>query len=128
VSQILKFLLAGIVAALFNWGSRFIFSIWFPFEVAVTIAFFFGLSSAFLLMKQYVFQAEKNSLKMQLFSFLAINLLALVVTVAVSSLSLRVLLPKTSIDVSYHEAIAHFFGIVAPVFTSYLGHKHLTFK
>lgn len=128
MSQILKFLLAGIVAALFNWGSRFIFSIWFPFEVAVTIAFFFGLSSAFLLMKQYVFQAEKNSLKMQLFSFLAINLLALVVTVAVSSLSLRVLLPKTSIDVSYHEAIAHFFGIVAPVFTSYLGHKHLTFK
>jgi putative flippase GtrA len=128
VSQILKFLVAGIVAALLNWGSRFIFSIWFPFEVAVTIAFFFGLSSAFLLMKRYVFQAKKNSLKTQMFSFLAINLLALIVTVAVSSLSLRVFLPKTSIDASYHEAVAHFLGIVAPVFTSFLGHKYLTFK
>jgi len=29
---------------------------------------------------------------------------------------------------SYAEEIAHALGILAPVITSYLGHKHLTFR
>jgi len=57
-SAFVRYLVAGGVAAAANFGSRFVFSLWWPFEVAVTAAFLVGLVSGFFLMRGYAFRAQ----------------------------------------------------------------------
>ena len=126
-AQFGRYLLAGGVAAAANFGSRFVFSRWLPFEAAVVLAYGVGMVTAFLLMRRYAFGAGTHSLSRQAATFAGINVLAVAQTLLVSSLLLRVLLP--ALGVSLHaEAIAHAVGVLVPVVSSYFGHKLLTFR
>lgn len=125
--QFLRFLLAGSAAALANYFSRFIFSLWFPFEVAVTLAFFVGLASGFVLMRRFAFRSTDRAVGQQAFKYVLVNLIALGLTVGISSLMARFLLPGIGI-VQHVEAIAHAFGVGIPVVTSYFGHRLFTFR
>ena len=49
------FILVGTIAAAANFSSRLMFSTFVPFEAAVTLAFFLGLTIAFVLNRRYVF-------------------------------------------------------------------------
>lgn len=64
--------------------------------------------------------------------FVLVNLLALAQTWGLSVYLVRVLpavLPvKGAAGLELAEAIAHGAGILLPVFTSYIGHKYLTFR
>jgi len=53
--QFALFLASGGVAAAMNWGSRFVFSRWMSFELAVVFAFCVGLATGFVLMRAFVF-------------------------------------------------------------------------
>jgi putative flippase GtrA len=127
VQQLVLFLVSGGIAALLNWASRFFFSIWMPFEAAVVAAFFVGLSTAFVLMRNIVFHAQGKPLFPQVSRFLVVNIAALVQTFVVSVVLARWALPAAGI-VTQAEAIGHFVGVLFPVFTSYIAHRHLTFK
>jgi putative flippase GtrA len=126
-SQFVRYLLAGGVAALVNYVSRFIFDFWLSFEAAVVLAFLVGLTTGFVLMRQFVFYGSDNSVLPQATKYVLVNLIALILTVGVSTLLARWMLP--SLGVHQHvDAIAHAFGVTAPIITSYVGHRLATFR
>jgi putative flippase GtrA len=126
-AQFLRFVLAGGLAAGANYGSRFAFSLWLPFAAAVVLAYLVGMAVAFLLMRRFVFDATGQPLAPQVVKFVLVNLLALVQTLAVSLVLARGILPWLGVT-DHAEAIAHFVGVGVPVFTSFLGHRHGTFR
>ena len=125
--QFLLFLLSGGFAAFLNWASRFLFSLWMPFEFAVVAAFFVGLISGFLLMRLYVFDGKEKPVMPQASKYAFINMLALAQTLIISVLLARWLLPIWGV-VESAEASAHLVGVLVPVVTSYFGHRFLTFR
>lgn len=125
--QFFFFIISGGVAALLNWVSRFFFSLFTSFEVAIILAFIIGLTSGFLLMRLFVFEGIGKPVAPQVGKYLAINLLALLQTLVVSLALARWVLPLVGVE-RHTEALAHFFGVFVPVVTSYFGHKYLTFR
>ncbi|MFV0672982.1 GtrA family protein [Variovorax sp. tm] len=125
--QFLRFLMAGGIAAAANYGSRFVFSQWLGYGVAIVLAYLVGMTVAFVLMRQHVFDARERALGPQIAKFAAVNALAVLQTLLISLLLARWLLPRLGV-VEHVEAIAHLAGVLVPVVTSYLGHRMLTFK
>ncbi|VXC05961.1 GtrA family protein [Pseudomonas sp. 8AS] len=125
-SEFLRFLFAGGIAAAANYGSRFFFSLFFEYSLAIICAYLVGMLVAFLLMRRHVFDAKSGSLLPQALKFIAVNLLAALQTLVISLLLARWALPSMDV-VEHSEAIAHLVGVLVPVLTSYFGHKHLTF-
>ncbi|CAE6818307.1 hypothetical protein R69658_05729 [Paraburkholderia aspalathi] len=125
--QFLKFLLAGGVAAAVNFCSRIVFNHWMPFSAAIVMAYIAGMITAFILTKLFVFTESARPTWQSALFFVLVNLVAVLQTWAVSVALAYYVLPW--FGVSWHpKEIAHFVGVVVPVFTSYIGHKKLTFK
>lgn len=127
VKQFALFLLSGGLAAGLNWASRFFFSIFFQFEIAVVLAFLVGLLSGFLLMRLFVFDGVGKQLTPQVGKYVVVNLFALIQTLVISIMCVRWLLPLDR-DVEQVEALAHLAGVLVPVVTSYFGHKFWSFR
>ena len=125
--QFIRFLAAGGIAAGANFGSRFVFSVFFPYAVAVFFAYLVGMLVAFLLMRGNVFNASQGPLTPQVIKFAGVNLLAVLQTLAISLLLARWVLPSVGIE-DQAEALGHLVGVLAPVVTSYFGHKLFTFR
>lgn len=125
--QFIRFVLAGGIAAVSNFGSRFLFSRWFSYEVAIVLAYLVGMNVAFILMRGHVFNAEDKALLPQINKFVVVNILAVLQTLIISVLLARWVLPALGI-IEHAEAMAHFIGVLFPVVTSYIGHKYLTFR
>lgn len=121
------FLLAGGIAAAANYGSRFGFSAWFSYPLAIVLAYLVGMAVAFALMRQYVFDGRGKAMGPQVLRFIGVNVLAVAQTLVVSLLLARWLLPTMGV-VENAEAIAHAFGVAVPVLTSYFGHRLATFR
>lgn len=131
-NTVIRFLLAGGLAAACNFGSRFFYSLFVDFSAAVVLAFMTGLTLGFLLNKRYVFTSSRNSIGAQITWFLFVNLLALAQTWGLS-VYLADWLPQYLFEgnpsgVQWAEAVAHGAGVLLPVFTSYVGHRYLTFR
>lgn len=126
-SEFLRFLMAGGVAAAANYGSRFLFSNWVSYPVAIVLAYLVGMVTAFLLMRAYVFSPGANALGVQIARFVGVNLLAVLQTLIISIVLARWALPAMGIH-EQAEALAHLAGVAVPVVTSYFGHKLATFR
>lgn len=125
--QFLKFLVAGGVAAAANFGSRIALSQWMHYIPAIIVAYLIGMVTAFVLNRLFVFEGASNTLTSQVGWFTLINLAAVAQTLAISVGLVRYAFP--AIAFTYHpETFAHAIGVAAPVLTSYIGHKHLSFK
>lgn len=125
--RFVAFLLVSGIAAIANIGSRILFNLWTGYIPAILLAFCVGLCVAFVLNRLFVFRETVNPFHHQAFWFVVVNLAAVVQTLAVSLLLARVLFPV--IGFHWHaDTIAHVVGVGAPVLTSFLGHKHLTFR
>lgn len=121
------FIVAGGIAALANFGSRIALSEVIPYVPAIMVAYCIGMTTAFVLNRAFVFTSASNSIAHQATWFVLVNVAAVTQTVLVSLLFARVLFPR--MGVTFHsETIAHAIGVVLPVFTSYLGHKHFSFR
>lgn len=125
--QFLRFLFAGGIAAAANYGSRFVFSLWFGYGLSIVLAYLVGMVLAFVLMRQHVFTASKGALEVQIAKFVAVNLLAVLQTLIISLVLARWAFPMMGV-VDHAEATAHLVGVMVPVVTSYFGHRLLTFK
>lgn len=123
----MMFLLSGGVAAAANFFSRIVFSLWLPYPAAIVLGFIVGLATAFILMRKLAFKESSNAPHSQIFWFLVVNAFALLQTFCISLLLARWLLPLVGI-IHGTETIAHAVGVVTPVLTSYIGHKHLSFR
>ena len=125
--QFLRFLVAGGIAAVSNYGSRFIYNQWTSYEIAIILAYLTGMIVAFVLMRGHVFNANKKALAPQLVNFVLINVLAVLQTLLISVILAYWVLPAMGLT-EHAEALAHLVGVLVPVVTSYIGHKYLTFK
>jgi putative flippase GtrA len=125
--QFVGFLVAGGIAAAANVGSRLLFSLAFRLEVAVVLAYLVGMAVAFALMRSHVFPPSDKPIGRQVAIFSAVNLLAIVQTLVVTLVLARWLLPRLGVQ-SHVEEIAHIVGVCVPIFTSFLGHKHFSFR
>jgi putative flippase GtrA len=125
--QFVRFLFAGGIAAMVNFGSRFVFNHWLGYGTSIVLAYLAGMATAFVLMSQHVFTASKGSLQSQVIKFAMVNLLAVIQTLFISLVLARWVLPAVGI-VNNAEALAHLVGVLVPVVTSYFGHRLLTFR
>lgn len=126
-ARVARFLVAGGIAAIANFLSRIAFSTFMAYVPAIVLAYCVGMATAFTLNRRFVFDDANNRLGQQIFWFVTINLLAVAQTVALSLLFARLIFPCLGMTY-YPDSIAHAIGIVVPVLTSYLGHKHLSFR
>jgi gtrA family protein len=125
--QFLVFLLTGGIAAAVNFGSRILYNQWMGFSAAIVLAYITGMVTAFVLARLFVFRNSQRALHQSALYFVLVNGVAVLQTWAISLLLADWLLPALGIRQYVHE-LAHAAGVVVPVFTSYLGHKHLSFK
>lgn len=126
--RFLRFLLAGGLAALVNFGSRILLSQFIDYVAAIVCAYLLGMVTAFLLNRAFVFsEAPQADPRRQFAWFTLVNVAAVLQTIAISLLFRHLLLPVIG-HVDQVETIAHAAGVIFPVFTSYVGHKHLSFR
>ena len=125
--QFLGFLATGSIAAAVNVGSRVLYSHWLSFSPAVVLAYVTGMITAFVLARLFVFQSSTRKLNEAALYFILVNMFAVLQTWAISMLLLYYVLPRIGVT-SNADIIAHTCGVVVPVFTSYLGHKHFSFR
>lgn len=125
--QFLAFLVTGGLAALVNFGSRIALTPWLGFGTSVAVAYLIGMVTAFVLARAFVFTASKQSVQRSALFFVAVNALAVLQTWGISMLLAYWALPALGVQAFVHE-IAHAVGVMVPVFTSYLGHKHFSFR
>ena len=126
INQFLFFILTGGLSAIINIVSRIIFSIFLDFNISILLAYFIGMITAYFLAKNFVFVNSNKSNKKSFPAFALINLIAVIQTFYISN-TLRIWLMKFFIDLFLLEFISHLCGVVFPIFTSYLGHKYISF-
>lgn len=125
--QFILFLVTGGTAALVNFGSRIAYNQWVSFSAAIVLAYLTGMVTAFVLARWLVFQQSQHSLGRSALLFTAVNVLAVLQTWLISMGLAVYALPQLGVT-RWVAEIAHAVGVVVPVFTSYLGHKHFTFR
>ncbi|CTP82874.1 hypothetical protein A6R71_02155 [Xanthomonas translucens pv. arrhenatheri] len=125
--KFIKFLLAGGTAAAANFGSRILLGQVMPYTWSIVVAYLIGMLTAFVLNRMFVFEAASTGLRHQAIWFTLINIAAVLQTLACSLVLARWMFP--AMGMRFHpETLAHAIGVAVPVFTSYFGHKALTFK
>jgi putative flippase GtrA len=124
--QFLLFVGAGGAAALVNIGSRLLFSRFLAYELAVALAYLVGMSLSFALNRRFVFTGAPGSAHAQYGRFALVNLAAFLQVWLVSVGLARFGFP--AIGFAWHaETVAHVVGVLSPVATSFLLHKHFSF-
>lgn len=125
--QFISFLFAGGFAAIINFGSRFFYNKFVSFGNAVILAYITGMITAFILAKLFVFDKSVHSAKKEFFYFTIVNVIAILQTyiISVALANYVFLILKFNF---YPKAIAHAIGVIFPVFTSFIGHKHISFR
>lgn len=122
-----RFIATGGIAAVVNFGSRFAFDVFVSYSVAIVLAYLCGMVTAFVLAKAFVFTSSTRTTTHSAIWFTVINVIAVAQTWLVSMGLARIVFPGMGFE--FHpEAVAHAIGIMVPVFTSFLGHKHLSFR
>ncbi|WLA11834.1 GtrA family protein [Xanthomonas translucens] len=125
--KFIKFLLAGGTAAAANFSSRILLGQVMPYTWSIVVAYLIGMLTAFVLNRMFVFEAASTGLRHQAIWFTLINIAAVLQTLACSLILARWMFP--AMGMRFHpETLAHAIGVAVPVFTSYFGHKALTFK
>tara|TARA_Y100001968_G_scaffold141817_1_gene129647 strand:+ start:24051 stop:24473 length:423 start_codon:yes stop_codon:yes gene_type:complete len=125
--QFFLFLLTGGFAAIVNVLSRMGLSFFLKFELAVLIAYGIGMITAYLLAKKFVFLTPQKSNKRSFAAFTLVNLIAVIQTWLVS-MGIRIWLLQVLSTITLVDLIAHCFGVAVPIFTSFYGHKYISFR
>ena len=124
--QFVGFLVVSLIAAGVNFLSRILLNYELNYRNSIVVAFVFGLTTAFILNKIFIFKPVEAKTMKRFILFLVVNLFALLITISVSLALNDYILPF--IDWNWYRAeVAHFIGIASPVFTSYYLHKRFTF-
>ena len=126
-TQFIFFIAAGGAAAIVNFGSRFVYSQWVSFSIAIVLAYLTGMVIAFLLARLFVFNQSQQSFWRSVFLFCAVNTIAVLQTWLISMILFLYVLPYWGVA-RFAAEIAHGVGVLVPVFTSYLGHKRFSFR
>lgn len=125
--QFLHFLIAGGIAAFVNFVVGHALSGLLPLYGDIVIGYLAGMMTAFVVFEKKVFGENGRSRATSLKIFILVNIIGLFQTWIIFALLKDYLFPR----VVYHfypEEAARAIAIIAPTFTSFLGHKFFTFK
>ncbi|QCK88153.1 GtrA family protein [Phreatobacter aquaticus] len=121
-----RFVLTGGFAAGVNVAVRILLSMILSYELAVVLAYLAGMTTAYILMRAFVFDRSGSSTSAEFGRFAIVNLVSLVQVWIISVGLARWIFP--AVGLTWHaETIAHVIGVLSPVITSYLGHRAYTF-
>lgn len=126
-AKFIRFLVAGGLAALANIASRALLSRSIDYIPAIVIAYLIGMATAYFLNRMLVFGKGDRRVHEEMGYFALVNVLAIAQTIVVSAGLAWYVLPAIGIQ-DHAETIAHIVGVITPIFTSFLGHKHWTFR
>jgi putative flippase GtrA len=125
--RFIKFVAVGGFAALVNLGSRIVINEYTNYRWAVALAYLCGMITAFTLSKLLVFEKSGRSTQHEFLWFTLVNVFAAAQVWLISVGLAEYYFPWVGFKWK-PELVAHFIGVSIPVFTSYLGHKHLSFR
>ena len=98
-----------------------------PYETAVTVAYLAGMVTAFVLARLFVFELADGDTHWQFVRFALVNAVAFAQVWIISVGLVRLVFPP--LGFTWHaETVAHVIGVASPVVTSYLMHKHFSFR
>lgn len=127
IREFTLFVLMSGFAALINVLARILFSKLTVYEWAVFLAYLVGMLTAYLLSRRFVFETSGQSVKREMTGFIFINVIAVVQVWGVSVALYNWLFPV--IGWTFEPALlAHICGVISPIFTSYYGHKYISFR
>lgn len=127
VRQFTLFLVTSGFAAGVNILARIGFSKFMSYELAVFIAYLVGMLTAYVLTRKFVFEASGQSVQREMLGFVFINIIAVIQVWGVSVGLYRWGLPM--IGWTWNSQLtAHIIGVLSPAFTSYFGHKYVSFR
>ncbi len=125
--QFVAFVITGGIAALVNFASRIVYNQFTSFSTAIVLAYISGMITAFILAKCFVFTDSRHSTKKSALFFTLVNIVAVLQTWLISVGLAYYVLPWLGVS-HYVKEISHAIGVMVPVFSSYIGHKYLTFR
>lgn len=121
-----RFLLTGGIAAGVNVVSRYFLSMVMEYRWAVIAAYLCGMTTAWILSRLFVFEETGRSRAAEYVRFGIVNVVAAAQVWVVSVGLAEYVFPAAGFTWR-PEDVAHLIGVIIPVFTSYLGHKHFSF-
>jgi putative flippase GtrA len=126
-AKFIRFVVSSGVAAVVNIVVRLLLQFVMGYELAVFLAYLVGMSVAFVLARLYVFDGRSRRADGQFLRFAAVNAIAFAQVWLVSVGLARYAFP--AIGFHWHaETVAHIIGVGSPVVSSYLGHRHFSFR
>lgn len=124
--QFAQFVLTGALSAIVNMVSRYILNFWLSFPYAVAVAYLFGLATAYVLARQFVFGQSGRSVPDELLRFSLVNIVSFLQVWAISVLLGEEVFPAIGFE-RFHLEVAHFIALASPTFTSYVLHRRFSF-
>ena len=125
-SRFVRFLFAGGVAAAVNIATRVGFSALMSYGWAILAAYLCGMTTAWGLSRLLVFEPSGARWTHEYGRFALVNVVAAAQVWLISEGLAQWLFPANGM--TFHpDLVAHGIGVVVPVFTSYIGHKHFSF-
>ena len=125
--QFARFVLAGGLAAIANWVSRFVFNLVMSYPAATVAAYAVGMAVAFVLNKRYVFPYSRRPLAMEMSYFALFNLAAFPVVWVIAYLLGERLLPGL-MPRQLALALGHGCAVAVPALVNFVLHKTITFR
>lgn len=125
--QFLRFFFSALAAAAVNFIARLSLDSYLGYNKAIVVAYLIGTVFAFFLYQHEVFGKGARPLWQEIGLFVFVTLAAVAQTLIVSVLLADHLF--LVIGWNWHnKEVAHIIGMGVPMFSSYLGHKYLTFS
>lgn len=123
----LRFLLAGGTSALLNSATCWLLDLVVSFELAVALAYLVGMASAYTLMRLFVFEGRGAPVQGQSARFVLVNILSFLQVWTLSVLLARAVFPAAGFTWQA-DTVAHVLALGSLAVTSYLAHRHFTFR
>jgi putative flippase GtrA len=122
-----RFLLAGGLAALVNWISRFAFNLVMSYAAAIVAAFAVGMTVAFVLNKRFVFPYSQRPVAAEVSFFILFNVAAFPITWVTAYVLGEWFLPGL-MPRQFALALGHACGVAVPALLNFVLHKFITFR
>jgi len=125
-TQFIRFVVTGGIAAVVNLVSRYFLNFAMSFPYAVAVAYLFGMTTAYVLGRKYVFDRSGRSVADEFWRFTLVNVVAALQVWVISVALGEYVFPAVGFE-RFHLEVAHLIGVAVPIFTSYIGHRHFSF-
>jgi len=126
-AQFARFFFAALSAALVNFVARILLDPYIGYNKAIVVSYVIGTVFAFFLYQREVFGKGTRPFWQEAGMYLFVTLAAMAQTLIVSVLLADYVFPYVGWH-WYGKEIAHIVGMAVPMFSSFLGHKYLTFS